>query len=288
MSKPTIIITGANGFIGEQMVNHFVSKDWIVKAFVRSIPPNKQKNVEYILYSLEGKLNETDFDSATHIVHCAYMHFKNNNNANSINIEGTKALLEMSRKKSIQILFVSSFSAHNAAESNYGKTKLACEQLFDTSKDIIIKPGFVIGSKGLAGALISTFKKIKFSPLIGGGKQPIQTLDVKDLCLATETLLTNNYTGIYHIAETEAITIKAFYLEVAHQLNRKIYFIPFPLSFVLFISKIAEALKINLPLSSENVLGLKHLITFETKKDVAKIGVTIKNYRENLKSAIKA
>jgi FlaA1/EpsC-like NDP-sugar epimerase len=58
MNKPTIIITGANGFIGQQLLQHFLNKNWNVKAFVRSVPKNKFEGVEYIIYNLEEKPNE--------------------------------------------------------------------------------------------------------------------------------------------------------------------------------------------------------------------------------------
>lgn len=75
------------------------------------------------------------------------MKFDQNKNADKINIDGTKKLVEFCRKKNIKPLFFSSFSAHKEAISHYGKTKLELEKLFDISKDVILKPGFVLGKK---------------------------------------------------------------------------------------------------------------------------------------------
>ena len=69
MNKPTIIITGANGFIGEYLVNSFFRKGWKVKAFVHSVPKNRLEGVEYIEYDLEKSPNANDFTSVDYLVH---------------------------------------------------------------------------------------------------------------------------------------------------------------------------------------------------------------------------
>jgi len=198
MSKSTIIITGANGFIGQQLLQHFCNKNWNVKAFVRSVPKNKLEGVEYITYNLEEKPNETAFESVDYLVHCAYLKFEKNKNADAINWAGTKTLVDLCRKNKVKPLFLSSFSAHEKAQSHYGKTKLEVEKLFDLSKDVILKPGFVIGKKGMASELIDTIRKSKFFPLIGGGTQPIQTIFIDDLCSIVETPIDGYWFGTIH------------------------------------------------------------------------------------------
>lgn len=287
MNKPSIIITGANGFIGEHLVQYFFENGWHVKALVRKIPVEIVRDVHYFEYDLEGNIDETVFDSTDYLVHCAYLKFDQNKNADEINLLGTKKILDVCRKKNVKPLFLSSFSAHKDAESHYGKTKLACEKLFDLSKDVVLKPGLVIGKKGLAAELIKTINKSSLIPLIGGGLQPVQTIYIDDLCLIVEQAFERETVGLYHVAETNAIKMKILYEEIAKQLNRKISFLPFPLSLLYFICKMAETIGLKLPVSSENVLGLKHLIKFDTKDDLKKLDITLKNYSESLEAVIK-
>lgn len=287
MTSRSIIITGANGFIGESLVSYFFAKGWLVKAFVHSMPKSKLSGVEYILFNLEEKPNEKIFESVDYLVHAAFLKFEKNKNSDSINIEGTKTLIDLCRKNNIKPLFLSSFSAHKDAESHYGKTKLESEKLFDLSKDVILKPGFVIGKKGLSGELINRIKNSKFFPLVGGGAQPIQTLHIDDLCLCIEKVFIENMVGLFHVAEREAISMKTFYLEISNQLNRRVKFITFPMSMLYLICKVFESVGIKLPVSSENVLGLKHLSKFDTVNDLNKIGITLKNYKESLNSVLR-
>lgn len=287
MTSPTIIITGANGFIGESLVNYFFEKGWLVKAFVHSMPSTKLTGVEYVLYDLEKSPNEKTFESVNYLVHCAYLKFEKNKNSDLINLEGTKKLVDLCRKNNIKPLFLSSFSGHEDAESHYGKNKLESEKLFDLSTDVILKTGFVIGKKGLSGELINRIKKASFFPLVGGGTQPIQTISINDLCLIVEKTLVNNISGLYHVAEPSAISMKLFYQEISNQLNKKVRFISFPTSLLYGICKVVECIGIKFPVSSENVLGLKHLTKFDTKDDLNKLGITLKDYRESLKSVLK-
>lgn len=287
MDKPTIIITGANGFIGEYLVNYFSAKYWEVKAFVHSIPQNKLKDVEYVQYSLEKKPYEGAFKSVNYLVHCAYLRFEKNKMSDSINLSGTKTIVELCRENNIKPIFLSSFSAHKNAESHYGKSKLECEKLFDLSKDIVLKPGFVIGEKGMGSELIKRINGSSLFPLIGGGGQPIQTVSIDDLCSVIETVCIHDLSGLFYVAEQEPISMKNFYKEIAHQLNKKIRFISFPLPLLFFACKLFETLGIKIPVSSESVLGLKHLTKFDTENDLKKIGITLKKYRESLQSVLK-
>ncbi len=207
MNKPCIIITGANGFIGEHLANYFYAKGWRVQALVRKVPLKAVKEVGYIEYDLEKSPDEFIFDSVDYLVHCAYLRFEKNKNADLINIAGTKKLIECCRKRNIKFLFFSSFSAHNSAESHYGKTKLECEKLIDLSTDVILKPGLVIGKRGLASELIKTIKKSSFFPLIGAGKQPIQTIYINDVCIIVEAVIEKKMSGLFYIAETNTITM---------------------------------------------------------------------------------
>ena len=94
MIKPTIIITGANGFIGECLVKHFHDLGWKIKALVHKIPQEVFTTVEYVVYKIEEKPDEELFIGADYLVHCAYLRFEKNHHADQLNIQATKWLVE--------------------------------------------------------------------------------------------------------------------------------------------------------------------------------------------------
>ncbi|KAF0249176.1 MAG: NAD-dependent epimerase/dehydratase, partial [bacterium] len=119
MENPIVIITGANGFIGSNLVKHFYEKGWRVLALVHNLPTLKLTGVEYHKYDLSTSIDETIFDKADYLIHCAYIKYdsKASIDSNQININGTKQLISLSKKYRLKHnIFLSSMSAQPEAE----------------------------------------------------------------------------------------------------------------------------------------------------------------------------
>lgn len=295
----TILITGAHGFIGTSLVNYFSNKGWKVYALVHHIPKSssdtilKRKgeiytkydsDIHYVKYSLEkGVVDESVFVDVDYIVHCAYMKDEKKSNAFQINIAGSKRLLELSRKYDVKKnVFLSSMSAQKDSPSIYGKQKFAIEKLFNSSQDVVVRPGLVIGNGGLVKDMIEFIKKRKVIPLVSGGKQPIQTIYINDLVLSVDKILEKNLKGTFTVSEPEAITYKQFYKEVCSVFNINAKFISVPYSLFYVAIVFADALRIHLAVSKDSLVGLKNLKAHEVKNTLAQIGISPKSYNESL------
>ena len=283
----TIIITGAGGFIGACLVNHFLSSGWKVKALVHRLPTTSLPHVEYIAYNMMQTPDESIFQEVDALVHCAYVRFEKNKNADEINFNGTKTLIGQCRKWRIKMIFLSSLSAHKNALSHYGRSKLQCEQLFDLGQEVVLNTGLVIGKNGLFGEMLNRMNHSRFFPLLDGGKQKVQSIFMEDIFTILDVILTRNLSGKYCIAESKPITLKEFYSELANQLHKKITFVSIPLQWMYVVCKLLEKLHIPFPVTTDNLLGLKQMTTFETKEDLSKLGITIKNYKESFQSLLK-
>src|ERR1700761_662135 len=108
---PTVVITGANGFLGSYLVDFFAKKDWKVCALVHNMPKEIITGVDYNLYSLLAKPDQKLLDNADCVIHCAYAPGDFN-----ANVKGTKNLVEQSRKCGVKKnIFISSISANENA-----------------------------------------------------------------------------------------------------------------------------------------------------------------------------
>ncbi len=278
----TIIITGANGFIGNSLSEFYSEAGWTVRKLQRTLPENRNTKFSYFKYSLDEPLDETAFLNADALIHCAVQHYSSKNkNSDQINKVGTKAIFEMCRKHSIQMIFLSTLSAHPRAESHYGKNKLELESIFDLQKDTVLRLGLVLGAGGLFGNLSGFISKSKFIPLLAGEKK-IQTLAIQDLCLTTKKIIEGSISGKFNLADPEAHTLRNMYELISNSIGVKSVFVPLPLWFAQLISSIGEGLGLTLPISSESVLGLKHLEVFETKKDLVLLGITLKGMKQSI------
>lgn len=276
--KQTIAITGANGFLGSQLVHYFASKGWRVVGLVRN-PQNhpKQQHVEFRAYDITKPVDSSALSGVDYLVHTAYVrHSRQQPDAMKTNINGAKSLLEVSRKAGVKKnIFISSMSAHERAESIYGRQKLAIEKLFSHKSDASLRCGLIIGNGGIVKQMVDFMRSKHAVPLIGGGKQPLQSVSVVDLCRVVERCIERDVHGVLTIANPEVFTYREFYEAIARTFNIKVVFIPIPLSALLGIAVTIEALRLPVGFGKDNVLGLKQLESVDNKNDLKKLDIKL-------------
>jgi nucleoside-diphosphate-sugar epimerase len=278
---PTIVITGANGFLGSNLARYFLDKGWVVKALVHHSPSQPVENVQYYLFELGSETEASVFDNADCLVHCAYVKYTHGSDAYIRNVKGTEKVLSASRKAGIKKnIFISSLSAREDALSVYGKQKFECEKWFDKSNDVVIRPGLIIGQGGLFEQMNKYLHRKRWIPLISGGNQPMQLIGVNDVCDAVYSAIDKNLSGTYNIATNERFTYWEFYSILCSKLRIKPVFISIPYGLFIFMLSIMEAIGIKLPISRENLLGLKMLRHLDTVPDMKQIGLKMKSPAE--------
>jgi NADH dehydrogenase len=263
-----ICITGANGFIGSHLALALKSADIDVVSLCRT-----PKTSADIFFNLTDKESFSSIPTdTTLIIHAAFVtQGKDLKNSYQINIDGTRALFNYAHEKNIKILFISSCSAHDKALSFYGKSKYLLEQYVKIDKDIIVRPGFVIGKGGIYKRLEESIQKLKCAPLFWGGNQSIQTIAIEILCKAILTLIQTNRVGTFNLVNENHSTIREFYTSIFKKHNLTPRFITCPSRITLFCLKILESLSIPMPITSENLLGLKAMRIF--KSDLKQLGI---------------
>jgi nucleoside-diphosphate-sugar epimerase len=284
MSEPSVIVTGANGFIGGNLVRHFHARGWRVRALARQLPSQRLEGVDYYAYNIGESPAESALKGARFLVHCAYVRHNDDSDSDRINVDGARALLASCRSWGVKPLFLSSFSAHEGARSHYGKAKLATEAIFDPAVDLILRPGLVIGRGGLFGAMCGFIASRRYIPLVGSGTQPLQTIAVDDLCLIIERGLDKGICGLFAIAHPAPTTLRSIYEAVASHLGKKRLLIPVPIWLLLSACRVAEFLRIRLPVNSDSVLGLKHARFIDTARDLEVFGVAPKTLADCLRA----
>lgn len=275
MPKRSVAITGADGFLGKNLVTHFSNNGWEVIAFVRNASSRPvQKNVTYQEYDLTQSLPHKKMGIDC-LIHTAFVKYdRKHPDALRINVEGAKRLLSFSRRNNIKKnIFISSMSSHEDAVSVYGKQKFAIEKQFCTPKDIVLRPGLIIGNGGIVKNMVDFMRSKHVVPLIGGGRQPLQIISIDDLASIISTSATSKQSGTFTVAHPKVFTYKSFYKAISRQLNIPVVFISVPFFVMLSLLKVLSFLRIPLDVGEDNLRGLQKLRAVDTKQDLAKLHV---------------
>jgi nucleoside-diphosphate-sugar epimerase len=254
-----IVISGANGFIGSSLVAFFANHGDVV-ALARTKPDALPERAVWHTYTLEEGADPSALAGADCVIHCALaVPRRGAPDSDALNARGSAWLRAAAHEAGCRrFVFLSSLSAHPGAKSHYGRSKLAIEGALNPNEDLILRPGLVIGRGGLFARIVDAIATRRVLPLIDGGRQPVQTVAIGDLCRVVDALLASDAAGAYNVAAPETIASRELFDLIAERLGHKPAYLSVPFGVAFAGATIVEAFGWNLPLTSENLLGLRY------------------------------
>ena len=287
MSAPTVVVTGAAGFLGGHLVRTLVARGWTVRALVRNpdavvVPPA----VRVARLDLPDVIDEASLAGADAVVHAAWA-IRETDPARAAhqNVDGTKRLLEASRRAGVKrFVFVSSVAAAPDAPNQYARTKHAAEALLDPARDLVVRPGTILakGGGGIFGLMRDLMQKLHVVPLFGGGGQPLQTVHVDDVCEAIARAIERGVTGAINVAEPAPLSFREVLRMAAARAGVRCVFVPLPFGPMLAAVRTMERLGLPTPLKSESVLGMKGLRAVPADDVLRKLDLRVRPVAESL------
>ena len=198
----TIVITGATGFIGSMLAKRLASKDWHIRALVRSASLGKlPKDIEteWVTGDLENiESLKKLVAGADAIVHCAgAVRGASQDDFNRINVDGVARMVQIaaSQNPMSRFLLISSLAAREPQLSFYAASKRGGEKaLASLSGDMfwgVLRPPAVYGpgDREMLPLFQSMFRGL--APVIGSDKNRVSLLYVEDLADAIVSWLHN-------------------------------------------------------------------------------------------------
>lgn len=282
-----VLVTGANGLLGANIVRQLLLKGYNVRALVRLGYDKKSlSGVDCEIlegevtsrYDLHRALRDTDY-----VIHSAARtsQFPSDLKAyKHVNINATKTLMNVSKRYPIKkFVFVSTANCFTNGtlenpgtensefmpwlkKSGYAYSKyLAQQEVLKQVKEnsfpaVVVNPTFMIGpfdSKPSSGKLITYAYKNRFLFYPPGGKCFV---DVESAAKAICSTLENGKIGEAYLLAGENMTYKSFFRQIEEVSGQKKILIPVPGQLLKFVGKLFDLLQhifsIPLPLSYVN------------------------------------
>jgi len=289
MSAPPgpVAVTGAAGFLGRTLCAQLAARGVEVRPLVRDPAAFSLAGASRpARCDLPDVLDESALAGAGAVVHCAYATREpDQSRARRVNEDGTRRVLDASRRAGVpSFVFVSTVAAYAGAPSYYARSKFELEGLLDPGRDAIVRPGLIMGrgGHGLFQQLLDNMRRLHVVPLFGGGRQPVQTVHVDDLCQALGRVLERSLHGAFNVAEPVPITFRDFLGAMAERSGTRCLFLPLPDRPALAGVRMIEALRLPFPLRSESILGLQGMRAVETADDLRRLGIRVRTATESL------
>jgi len=285
---PTVLITGATGFLGRASCAAFTAAGFRVRALVRNpaaagdLQPVAQAGIYQC--DLPGVIDQHALEGgALALVHCAYeTRSASADQARRTNLAGTETLVRMCRIAGIErLVFVSSMAAHGDAVSVYGKTKYELEKLFGTGADAVIKPATIMGDGGVFQRTREMLRRLPVLPLFYADRR-LQTIWIEDACQALVRTVKRQLGGTLLLAHPAGTPMREFYQAIAALDGIALKTCPFPGDLALFGIRVLEKIGLHPPISSDNLLGIKYLRNFDPAWDLARLDLQPLSFAQSL------
>lgn len=267
-AKPRVLVTGGSGFLGVNLIRFFLARGYGVKNI--DFVPFTYEDCKDQIRMVDGDIRDmeqvrTAMEGAEMVVHCAAaLPLYKEEDIFSTDVEGTRNVLTAAREAGVsRFVHISSTAVYGVPERHplyetdplvgvgpYGKAKIQAEEVCEEFRHAgmilsVIRPKSFIGPERLGVfALLYDWAHTGHNfPLLGGGNNLYQFLDVEDLCGAIESCLIlpgEKVNSVFNIGAEVFGTLRDDFQAVLYEAGKGKHIVSIPVGPALGVLRLLE------------------------------------------------
>ena len=269
MKQKEILLFGASGQIGRNLIRKLSQKNYKITAVTRNIHRKgyilkTQANPGYLdlveIKNFDSNNIEKLIKKSSICINLIGILFeKKKNDFNLIHSDFPALLSKLVNKHKLdKFIHLSALGIENAKDSDYAISKLNGEKRIreNFKKSIILKPSIVYSiDDKFSTSFMSLLSKLPIMPIYYKGKTKFSPIHVSDLVDIIQNLIEENHNGLtLECVGPEEITFKEILQKLLRAINKKRILLPLPYPVAKFSAKILQLLPT--PLLTEDQLKL--------------------------------
>ena len=281
--KKSVVVTGANGYLGSYICRQLLAKEYQVIAFrfehyasvIIDDPDIHYVHVDITKEILpqEGVNKATENKEIVAVINAAALLGSSDYERNyAVNALGVENMIRFSKQAGVKrFIQISSVVVLKKVKGPYGETKLIGQQITEKSDMdyTVFIPAMILGpeSLGLNRILKNVFRFPVFVPLVGSGRQTQHPIFVKDFARAIVASIDKpkTFRKTYTIAGDSVIPFRDLVGMILLLKSKRKIFVPVSPAMVSMMGRIFQALQKVPIFTAEHVKGVMQ----DSKLDVA-------------------
>ena len=288
--RPTVLVTGASGYIGSRLTALLSERGYGINALVRNpcrFP--RWQGVRAFRYRLDAKPDTSAFAGVDALVHAAANVAGGSSLSEGGELDAAGELIEQAERFGIgTVIFLSSPTASPDAASRYGRVKWGIERRVLSAGGVVVRIGLVYGGsedRGLFGVLSSAARRSPCLPALLPAPV-VQPIHIDDLCCAILKIIQDKggAASMYRLGQAAGVGFNSFLRNLAWRRHRRYPIaLPVPLALAGWLAALGSALRFLPEYYSERLRGLQGPASMmDTDGSLRALGVVLRPLDEGL------